>query len=111
MKTTGTYIGRQISLIDELEVIACEIQCSSWHFTLQSNPVGLSFRNMEMMQVHEEADMLASISAPHSKSTLQDAEDELSQLAPGIQPSAQAGRSEAADGDALIIENKVICHG
>lgn len=62
------------------------------------------------MEVHEEADMLANISTPHSKSNMQDTEDELSQLAPGVQPAAQVERTEASDGDTVIIENKVTCN-
>lgn len=66
------------------------------------------------MEVHEEADMLASIAAPHSKSNLQDADDELSQLAPGVDRPAKARHSEVTETEPLIIENKVwtsIRHG
>lgn len=62
---------------------------------------------MELMEVHEEADMLASIAAPHGKSSLQDADDELSKFAPGVEHAAQTKRCAATDTEPLIIENKV----
>lgn len=75
--------------------------------TASRNTLPGGFRNMELMEVHGEADMLASIAAPHRKSNIQDADDELSQLAPGAEPSTHARRNEAAESDTGIIENKV----
>jgi len=62
---------------------------------------------MELMEVHEEADMLTSIAAPHARSSTLEVDDDLSQLAPRAEVSVQVRHDEAADTDTIIIENKV----
>eukprot|EP00892_Ulva_mutabilis_P007190 jgi/Ulvmu1/4843/UM020_0129.1 len=83
------------------------LQRSAHQFHAPQHPVEEDDGNVELMEVHEDADMLASIAAPHSKFNGMDADDELSQLAPRAEPTAQARRNQAADTESFIIENKI----